>query len=340
MKPTILLFICALFFACNSEKQPKQSELADVNLIIQTDKKVDSVWISNIGQTESFFVPYADTIKVDFDATLDDLYNINFFTENGVLSNQIWLNGGPVIIRGTIIEKFEIDTVLNSDLYYEAVNYSKKYRELIQNKADSTTIDEFLIDHIGKNITSPISLAISNAFIYRNQNKKDKIRVLFDLLEPQNDSLKNHFISIHGKIANILNVSSLNTSDYTLANLEDKPTKMEKEKSQTQLLDFWFINCPPCIKDHKLIATKLDFLKEKNVELIGISTDQSHAKWKEYLQTHQYNWKNYREIDSLQRMTKDMAIWSYPTYLLLDENGEIQARFNSFEDFEKNLDSQ
>jgi thiol-disulfide isomerase/thioredoxin len=129
-------------------------------------------------------------------------------------------------------------------------------------------------------------------------------------------------------------VSSINLSNYKFENIKNKITSIELEKSKTYLLDFWFINCPPCVRDHKLIVKKLDFLKEKNIELIGISTDRNYSDWKNYLTKHDYNWKNFREIDTLKRVTKEMVIWSFPTYLLLDNNGNIKARFNSFEDFE------
>lgn len=100
----------------------------------------------------------------------------------------------------------------------------------------------------------------------------------------------------------------------------------------------WFINCPPCLKDHKLIATKQDFLKKHNVELIGISIDKDYSDWKNYLETNNYSWQNFREIDSLKRITADMGIWSFPTYLHLDNEGNIKARFNSFSDFTNSID--
>lgn len=338
MKQTIALLICALIFGCKPELKQNKIDLSDINLIIKTDTKIDSVWVSNIGQTENFFLPFSDTIKVNFKENLNDLYTIAFYTKNGRKSNQLWLNGDNVIVNGKLNEKIEIDSVINSDLYYKSINFSKKYRELIKNKADSITIDNFLLENISQNIKSPFSFNVANPFIYRNQNNKEKIGKLFDILSPQNDTLKNHFISIHGKIENILKVSSLNTRDYKFANNENQLSSIELSKSKTYLLDFWFINCPPCIKDHKLISKKLDLLKEKNVELIGISTDRSHSDWKEYLEKHNYNWKNYREIDSLKRVTKDMAIWSFPTYLVLNKKGEIKARYNSFKDFEKTLE--
>lgn len=335
MKKIFLLVIIILIFGCNPEKKQNKIDLADLNLIIQTDKKVDSVWVSNIGQTESFFLPFKDTIKINFKEKLNDLYNISFYTKDGRISNQLWLNGNSIILRGKLNKKIEIDSVLNSDLYYSSINFSKKYRELIQNKADSTTIDDFLLKNIKNNISSPLSFAIGNPFIYRNQNNKNKIRKLFDLLESQNDTLKNHFISIHGKIENILKVSSLNLSDFKFGNIQNKISSIKLEKTKYYLLDFWFINCPPCVKDHKLISEKLDFLEENNIQLIGISTDRNYSDWKNYLTEHEYLWKNFREIDTLKRVTKEMAIWSFPTYLLIDDIGEIKARFNSFDDFEK-----
>lgn len=337
MKNTFLLIIISLIFGCKTEPKQNKTDLADLNLIVKTDRKIDSVWVSNIGQTESFFLPFKDTIKIDFKEKLNDLYNIAFYTKNGRFSNQLWLNGNNVILIGKLNKKLEIDTVLNSDLYYTSINFSKNYKQLIENKSDSTTIDDFLLKTVKNNSTNPYSFNASNPFIYRNQNNKNKIRKLFDLLENQNDTLKNHFISIHSKIENILKVSSINISNYKFDDIENQLSSIELQKSKTYLLDFWFINCPPCIRDHKLISKKLDFLNKENIELIGISTDKKYSDWKNYLTNHNYNWKNYREIDSLKRITKDMAIWSFPTYLLLSGEGEIKARFNSFDDFEKYL---
>jgi thiol-disulfide isomerase/thioredoxin len=330
MKQTIVILFCFLILGCKSEIKPNKINLADINLIVKTDRKIDSVWVSNIGQTESYLLQFQDTLKVNFNNELNDLYRVIFYTEKGKVDNQLWLDGNNVIISGKLNEKLVIDSIQNSDLNYKSIVFSKKYRELIKNKADDITIDNFLLENITQNVESPFSFNVANPYIYRNQNDKSKIGKLYDILSTQSDTLKNHFISIHGKIENILKVK--------FANVENQLTSIELDKPKTYLLDFWFINCPPCIKDHKLISKKMDFLKEKNVELIGISTDKNHSDWNNYLRKHNYNWKNYREIDSLKRVTKDMAIWSFPTYLVLNNNGEIKARYNSFEDFEKTIE--
>ncbi len=337
MKQIIVLIICVFIFGCKSELKSKKVDLADINLLVKTDTKIDSVWISNIGQTESFFLPFKDTIKVNFKTKLDDLYNIEFFTENGSKSVQLWLDGSNIIISGTLKDNFVIDSVLNSDLYYKSIDFSKKYRQFIKNDSDSLTIDEFLLNKIRENVKSPFSFAIANRFIYRNQNNKSKIRQLFDELSIQNDTLKNHSISIHEKIENILKFNSLNIVKYKFTDINNKLVSIKLDKSKTYLLDFWFINCPPCIKDHKQILKKFNFFKKHNIEFIGISTDKKYFDWKNYLKKYNYNWKNLREIDSLERITTDMAIWSFPTYLYLDSSGKIKGRFNSFSDFENSI---
>lgn len=335
MKQTIAILICALIFGCKSEVKPNKTNLSDINLVIKTNTKIDSVEISDFAQTEGYYLPFSDTIKVNFKNEINDLFIVSLFTNGGVKSNQFWLKGKNVIITGKQNGKFEIDSVINSDLYYNSTNIIKNYIELVQNKSDSSAIDNFLLENISENIQSPFSFKLAKAYIFRNQNDKAKIRRLFDTLSPQSDTLKNHVLSIHENLNNLLNLNYLNIGDYKFVNNENQVTSIEQDKTRKYLIDFWFVKCPPCVSDHKLISEKLDFLKEKNIELIGISIDRNHSVWKNYLKKHNYNWKNYREITSLKKLSKDMAISTYPTYFLLNNKGEIKARYNSFEHFEK-----
>ena len=91
----------------------------------------------------------------------------------------------------------------------------------------------------------------------------------------------------------------------------------------------------PCIKEHKLIKDKLEWLKKNNIELIGISTDNNQEKWKNYLKKEKINWINYREQeDYKKRITTKLFINVFPTYLLLDKENKIITRSNSFTEIE------
>ena len=74
------------------------------------------------------------------------------------------------------------------------------------------------------------------------------------------------------------------------------------------------------------------------MEVLGISIDDNHEQWRNYLNEKHYPWKNYREVDeSKDRMRTKMMIDVFPTYLLLDNNGVILYRSNTFSDIEKYL---
>lgn len=82
----------------------------------------------------------------------------------------------------------------------------------------------------------------------------------------------------------------------------------------------------------------INSLSDKNVEIIGISVDNSQEQWMKFLDKKQYPWKNYREVDEHEkRMRTKMIIDVFPTYLILDSKGFILYRSNVFSDIEKYL---
>lgn len=332
----IVLTLALAFYGCLSEPKADTSNLADLNIILETDLPVDSVWVSDISQRKSNFYQYRDTIKVDFGGSMDDLYNISFFTQHGIKGTQLWLNGNQVIVKGKFTGEVEIDTVLNSDLYHKSRSYTEKFKSLIQANADSLVINDFLIKNIREHVESPFSLALSGTYIERNQNSRPHIQQLFNILSTQNDTLKNHLISVHGLLENILKVDYLNLPEYRLRDLNNQETTVELSGANTYLLDFWFVNCKPCVKDHKKISQDLDFLVNEQVELIGFSTDPSHEEWLDYLKRNNYKWRNYLAGIS-NKLVADLAVWSYPTYLHVDSEGKILGRYNQYEDFKSDI---
>ena len=121
-------------------------------------------------------------------------------------------------------------------------------------------------------------------------------------------------------------------NEYAATNTYEKIAGPDSEEEH--LIDFWFVNCPPCIKDHKLIKKeKLDLLKKHNVELVGISTDSDQYLWSNYLKNADYPWGNYRETNDYDnRLSENMLISVFPTYLLVDHEGTILKRSNAFDE--------
>ncbi|MFD2568828.1 TlpA family protein disulfide reductase [Pseudotenacibaculum haliotis] len=316
--------------------------MADLNLYLSSNLKIDSVFVSNIAQDREFYIlPYSDTLRVQFKDSINDMYNIWFFTQEGRRTKQLWLNGKNLIIKGSIGKRFEIDTVLGSDLFYKAQKFQKEYRQLYKEKAKDEVINQLLIRYTKENINNPLSLQTADYYLYKNKNDKEKVRNLQSLLKDQPKAFKDHLaFPVHKSIDKILSQHSIDLKKYDFEDIAGNTIKIETEPSKKYLLDLWFVNCPPCIKDHQKFLKNPNLLKQKNIELIGISTDRQQKVWSGFLQEKQYPWKNYRQKQYAGSLTEDLMISVFPTYFLIEGNGKIIQTFNAFDDIKDYLSNE
>lgn len=336
----IILILITTIFGCKTDKQQEKIDLSDLNLYLETDVEIDSVLVANFTQDREYqFMPYSDTLNITFNYSINDYYFIKFFTKKGAMMYPLWLNGENVIIKGKIMNNLKIDTVIGSDLYYKSINYRKKYKELNENPSDSATINNFLLDMFSQNIDNPFSTEIASNFFHRNISNKNELKIIYSILSNQEDTLKNNLLSPYKEIENILTVDTIDLTRFQFYDIEKNITTIKPEKGKIILLDFWFMECAPCIKDHQLIANKLELFKDNNIELIGISIDRNHEEWKDFLKEKKYSWLNLREVDVPEKSLRtNMLISVFPTYLLIDDEGNILYRTNSFSEIEKHLD--
>jgi len=340
MRKIFTIILATFILGCAKDK--KQIALSDLNLFLKTDIEIDSVFVSNITQDREFqYITYSDAVRVKLKDSINDLYNVWFYSKGKQYSGQseqLWLNGENVIIKGTFNQKLEIDTVIGSDLYYKSVSFRKNLKKLYKKKSNDTLINNFLLEELKKNLDNPFSIEIVENLFYRNISDKNKLKELYAIIKNQNDDIKNHRLSTHKKIEKILRNDKIDLSQFQLYDTNGNITKIDIKTDKSYLLDFWFINCPPCIKDHKLIAKKMSFLNDKNIELLGISIDKNQVKWEKYLSKNNYNWRNFRELnDSKSKITNKMVVSVFPTYVLVDNNGYIKHRTNSFKEIETYL---
>ena len=76
-----------------------------------------------------------------------------------------------------------------------------------------------------------------------------------------------------------------------------------------------------------------------NIEIIGISKDQSHSEWSDYLNQNKYNWRNFRENSNQNKLTSQLSIEAFPAYYLINAEGKILSIFNSFSKFKTYLEN-
>lgn len=331
------------FLSCDTNKKERPIVLSDLNLIIDSKQDIDSIFISNIGQDREFkFYKFKDTLRVNLNDSINDLYNIWFYAEGKQYSGfneQIWLNGENIIVKGIFDRGLKLDTIIGSDIHYKMLKNRMDFNILKKANGGKEAVKNLFINQLENNINSPISLDIISNYYYQFADNKSDLSVIFEKIQKQENNLKNHILNKYNSLKTILHQEHINIGAFTFYDRNKIKTKIVLDSKKKYLIDLWFVKCPPCIKDHQLISENLNFLDSKNIEVIGISRDSDNELWNSFLEKKQYAWTNYREIDiHNEKLTTQMYINTFPTYFLINGNGDILDRSHSFELIKSNLD--
>lgn len=92
---------------------------------------------------------------------------------------------------------------------------------------------------------------------------------------------------------------------------------------QFYLIDFWFSNCAPCLKEFPHLKKIYKKYKHRGFEVIAISTDRLERKknWIDVIQKNKLDFIHLWDRDAV--FSSKYFIYSFPTNYLLDSNGKI-----------------
>lgn len=316
----LAVFTFILFPAFSAKSQTQ------LQLILNTEETVDSAFIIHWTDKEAIWLPFKDTLEVNFKTRGIDYYHLNYIMANGknYFASLILDTGNIKIISHTENEKLIIDDVTGSPMYNKYVQWISGFDKLKLNK-DSVGLDSFLLKSYEENIDNLFSFSIGRRYLEIHQNNKLKLYVLRLLLAKQTDELKKYFgfTMLNDRLEGIIKNDTVKLSDYLLINLQNRTTHARAPNAKFVILDFWFTSCLPCVQDHQKMTKLLPLLKEKQTEFISISDDESYTKWKSHLDKYQYKWQHYKKNPGNNNIIKQLGISNYPTYILLDEKGRI-----------------
>ena len=106
--------------------------------------------------------------------------------------------------------------------------------------------------------------------------------------------------------------------DFNLTDINGNPIELEALKGKVVVLNFWFINCPPCRKEIPDLNKLADEFKDQEVVFIAVSDDDG-KRLKTFFKKYPFN---YTQISS-KFLAKEYGIRSFPTNIVLNKNLEV-----------------
>lgn len=296
------------------------------------NEKVTSSDMFDQYQNEIYENSYSDTLKYNFTKVPEvEKYWIRYFVGKKMYRHTLWLGDGQITVY-VHLEKDEliIDSVLNSTIHLDIDDY---YRQLRQTPKETRNLFKLL--QIKRFINTPFSFEIGDSFLMTNSiNKKNLIplKQTFDLQGDQFLDRSDHQ-NVVGKLNVILNIDRIRLDNYVFIDRFNRSCEAKLPEAKYYLLDFWHLGCAPCREDHKKMKLISKSLKNKGVEVIGLSTDENVAEWQKYLRSNEYEWTNY-VVPETNTLLNDLKISSYPSYFLIDSSYNFIGVFANVDQFQ------
>ena len=116
--------------------------------------------------------------------------------------------------------------------------------------------------------------------------------------------------------------------DFSFTIEENENISNASLRGKVVLLDFWGTWCPPCRESIPSVRALQKRFAGKNVQIIGISSDDDEEVWRTFIKAQQMTWSEY--IDLGGTVLGAFNVDSFPTYIVLDKDGVIRFRQSGF----------
>jgi thiol-disulfide isomerase/thioredoxin len=124
-----------------------------------------------------------------------------------------------------------------------------------------------------------------------------------------------------------------------LADTAGKSVSVSFENNRYTLVDIWYSNCAPCIKQFPELLSLYDRYQSKGFGIVQISTDVEARRGSMIKLINQYklNWPHYWEKNGIK--TSGFFINQFPTKFLVDNRGIIIEKNLGMASLQKYLES-
>ncbi|NUN96026.1 MAG: redoxin family protein [Candidatus Omnitrophica bacterium] len=122
-----------------------------------------------------------------------------------------------------------------------------------------------------------------------------------------------------GAPAPVFTASTMNGGTFDLAS----------HRGRVVVLDFWFSTCGPCLRSMPALEQLRRQFSEDQVVIIGMNADQTRTAAERHIRQSPHPWDHVYTPATRPDLRKTFAVNLYPTFLVIDQVGNIQYRGNN-----------
>jgi len=300
-----------------------------MNLFIPdlSENKVDKLEVFDYSQIEMRTPEIKDSLVIKFPRNTVDCYIVRLTIGGRSFYKQVWLDPGVNAVKAHISKNnLLIDTVIagkpGTPVHYKINQFNDGYTASL--KKDTTATNAYLLKSFSEHIDNPFSITIGLYYLLLNINSKENLLKLHQLSASQKDKFKWYILhtSLYDRLDFLIKQNKLDWSKFKFFNIDNKLKDIETDKSDFQIVQFWFTKSKLSLQDHMSLLGLEPVFKSKSAQLISISIDQDYTNWKGYVEATKLNWPQYME-GKTNLITDFLFIDNFPTYMILDHKGNI-----------------
>jgi peroxiredoxin len=115
------------------------------------------------------------------------------------------------------------------------------------------------------------------------------------------------------------NQIGLDAKPFSLTDLKGATYTTEQLKGKIIVMNFWFIECKPCVMEMPELNHLVEQYKDKNVVFLGIATN-NETRLKEFLTKNEFK---YNIVANGMKTASDYGVKAYPTHIIIDQESKI-----------------
>ena len=115
--------------------------------------------------------------------------------------------------------------------------------------------------------------------------------------------------------------------DFSVEDISGKKYSLAELKDKVIVLNFWFIQCQPCVMEMPELNKLVEEYKGKDVVFLAISGMDSKEAIEEFLTEKEFN---YNIVASGGQVAQKYGVRGFPTSIIIDKKGVVVAEHSGF----------